>query len=103
MTLYMFVAGLGILIYTGVASVVAATGGTGEAPGPIASNRSPAMVVAAESTRAQAAGKKLFQELGVLAAIAPRATASARTHGRVRQTGDGSGVWRFDGGRRVRA
>jgi cytochrome c2 len=66
MTLYMFFAGLGILIYTGVASVVAAIGGPSEAPGVIASKRSPAVVVAAESTQAQTAGEKLFQELGCI-------------------------------------
>jgi cytochrome c oxidase subunit 2 len=64
MTMYMFFAGLGILIYTGVASVVAATGGLGEAPGVIASNRSRAVVIAAESAREQAAGEQLFRELG---------------------------------------
>lgn len=70
MMLYMLFAGLGILIYTSVA-VIAATREPGETPGVITSNRSPGVVVGAESAHAQAAGEKLFQELGCIGCHRP--------------------------------
>ena len=73
MMLYMLFAAAGILIYTSVASVIAATRDPNEALRITASIRSAAVVVAAESARAQAAGEKLFQDLGCIGCHRPAA------------------------------
>ena len=65
MTLYMLFAAAGIVIYTGTA-IIAATRETTEPLTAIASNRSPAVVVSADTAQAQAAGEKLFQALGCI-------------------------------------
>ena len=74
MTLYMLFAAFGILIYTGAAVTAAFSGVNGEPLATIAANRSQAVIVAAESTRAQAAGEKLFQELGCIGCHRPDGT-----------------------------
>lgn len=71
MTLYMLFAGCGILIYT---AAIAATREPSETLAIIASNRSPAVAVAARSARAQAAGENLFQQFGCIGCHRPDAT-----------------------------
>jgi cytochrome c2 len=53
-------------IVSGAVTIVIGTTREHEAVGVNTSNRSPSAVVGAESTRAQAAGEKLFQELGCI-------------------------------------
>lgn len=71
MTLYLLFAAVGILIYIGAAFTAGVSGVNGEPLAVIAPSRSQAVVVAAESSRAQAAGERLFQELGCIGCHRP--------------------------------
>jgi mono/diheme cytochrome c family protein len=60
------------LVFGGAVTIaIAATREPNEAPSAIATNESPAVVVAAELARAQAAGERLFQDLGCIGCHRP--------------------------------
>jgi cytochrome c oxidase subunit 2 len=66
MTLYMLFAALGFLIYAGAAYGAAISGVNDVHVAVGAPNASQSAVVAVESARAEAAGERLFQELGCI-------------------------------------
>ena len=66
MTLYMWFAAVGTLIYIGTAFIVAISGVNVPVGAAIESNRSPAVILPVESTRRFADDEQLFQELGCI-------------------------------------